>query len=91
MRGLPEGDANPLLPAPDDMAMMSNAAAHDVEGDFVRYARRARDLKPGSAFGNVANCAMDACAVELDRSRLVYALSGHHTSVVHRAILADKF
>lgn len=63
--------------------MTTDAAAQDVERDLMRYSQRTGDLKRGATFGNIANRAFDAAAVELNRSGLEYALSGYGAPFMH--------
>ena len=65
-----EDYANPLFLAPDYMAILTFIAAGDVQPDFVRNANRTRHVERCSNPGYVANSAIDAAAVELNRSGL---------------------
>ena len=65
-----ERHANSFFLAPDDMAMLALAAAHDVQRDFMRNSHEARDLERRPDRRNVAYRAIDAAAVEFDRSGL---------------------
>jgi hypothetical protein len=65
-----EGYANPSFLAPDDMAILTFIAAGDGQRDFVRNANRTRRVERCSDPGYVANSAIDAASVELNRSGL---------------------
>ena len=63
-----EGHANPLFLAPDDMAFPTFVAAHDAQRNFMRNPNRARHVKRRPDRGDISNCAIDAAALELNRS-----------------------
>ena len=70
-----EDYANPLFIAPNDTAILTFIAAHDFQRDFVGNAARTRYVERCSDQGHVANCAIDAAVVELNRSGLKDPLS----------------
>ena len=65
-----EDHPNPFFLAPDNTTMLSFVAAQDVQRNFMGDANRAGDLQRGSDRRHVANCAINAAAVELNRSGL---------------------
>jgi hypothetical protein len=83
-----EDHANPLFLAPDDTTILTFMAAHDVQCDFVGNANRARHVERCSDRGHVANCAIDAAAVELNRSSLKDPLSLCCAPLIHSATLS---
>jgi len=87
---LTERDADPLFLAPHDIGVPAHLAAADGQRDLVRNALRARNLEAGADGGDVANNALDARAVELDRSGLEYALPRECTSLAHAIDLRQK-
>jgi hypothetical protein len=65
-----EDYANPLFFAPDDTATLTFIAAQDVQRDFVGNHNRTSYVERRSDRGHVTNYAIDATAVELNRSGL---------------------
>jgi hypothetical protein len=82
-----EGHANPLFPAPDNTTILTIMAACDVQCDFVRNANRG---SPRLALPRpeIANCAIDAAAVELNCSGFKNALSRCCAPLIHAATLS---
>jgi len=85
-----EGHANPLFLAPDDLAILTFMAAQNVQRNFVRNANRARHVERRPDWGYIANCAIDAVAVELNRPGFENALSRLCTALFHAEILKPK-
>jgi hypothetical protein len=83
-----EDYAHPLFLTPDDMAFLTFIAAGDVQRDFVRNANRTRHVERCSDPGHVANSAIDAAAVELNRSGLEDSLSWCCAPLDHPVVLS---
>jgi hypothetical protein len=82
---LTEDHADPLFLAPDDMAILTFVTAHDVQRDFAGNPDRARDVERCPCRRHIANGAIDAAAVELDRSGFQNTLSRFGTALFHAA------
>jgi hypothetical protein len=78
-----EAYANPFFLAPDDTAILTFITAHDVQRDFVGNTNRTRHVERCSDRGHVANCAIDAAAVELNRSGLKDSLPMCCAPLIH--------
>jgi len=74
-----------MLLAPHDMAILTFAAAHDIQPDFTRNSNRARDVERCPCRGDIANGAIDAAAVELNRCGFQDTLSRFGTVLFHAA------
>jgi hypothetical protein len=85
-----EDHANPLFLAPDDMAILTFTAAHDVQRNFVRNTNRDRHVKRRPDWGYIADGAIDAVAVELNRSGFKNALPRLCTALFHAAASKAK-
>jgi hypothetical protein len=88
---LSKGHADPGFFAPNNIAVSADVSGHNVQGDLVGNAGRARNIKSSAAPGYVADGAIDAGAVELYRSGLEYSLSSCCAALDHRADLNKKF
>jgi hypothetical protein len=82
-----EGDADPFILAPNNMATLAHLPGEDVQRNLMWDAYRARNVESSSRPGHVANSAVDPGAVELDRSGLEDSLSSCCTSFSHFASL----
>jgi hypothetical protein len=82
-----KGNANPFFFAPDDTAILTLMKAYDVQRYFMGNTNRARDVERRSCWRDVANCAIDAAAIELDGPGFEKALSIFCTTVFHAAAL----
>ena len=65
------------------MAILTFVAADDVQRDFMRNPHGARDIERCPDRGHVANGAIDAAAVELNRSGFQNTLSRFCTALFH--------
>jgi hypothetical protein len=84
---LREDDADAPFSPPNHIAVLPRLAGHYVQDDLVRNAERARDVERRTARRKVAYRAIDAGAIELDRSRFENSLPWHCASVLHSASL----
>jgi hypothetical protein len=82
-----EGDANPFLPSPDNVAVLTNIARCEVDGNFVGNGCEAWYVKRSAGRGHISDSALDVLAVELNRSGLEYSLANCCASVGHNPLI----
>jgi len=85
-----KGNANPFFFAPDDTAILTLMEAYNVQRYFMGNTNRARHVERCSCCRHVANCAIDAAAIELDGPGFEKALSIFFPTVFHAAALKAK-
>jgi hypothetical protein len=84
---LREDDADPPFSTPNHVAVLPRLAGYYVQGDLVRNAERARDVERRTARRKVAYRAINAGAIEFNRSRFENSLPCRCASVLHSASL----
>jgi hypothetical protein len=82
-----EDNTNPFFLTPDDTAILTLMAAYNVQRYFMGNTNRARHVERCSRCRHVANCAIDAAAIELDGPSFEKAFSIFCTTVFHAAAL----
>jgi hypothetical protein len=89
--GLCECHTDATFLPPNNIAMLSSMVCHHIQRDFVWNAYRACDIEPCANRREVANCAVDAGAIELNRPGLEDSSSWRCTSLFHWARLSATF
>jgi hypothetical protein len=78
-----EGDANPFVRSPDDIAVLTNIERCKVKGNFVGNACGVWYVKRSSGRRDIADSAFDVLAIELNRSGLEHTLAIYCASLGH--------
>jgi hypothetical protein len=86
-----EGHADPLFPAPDDVAGQVQPVGLEDQREIVGDAHRAGYLERRSDVRHVANHAIDRAAAELDRSGLQDTMAWEGPLFAHEGVLYAKF
>src|SRR5450631_2262063 len=78
-----EDHADPLFPAPDDVAGQVLPVGPEHQREFIGDAHRAGHLERRPDIRHVANHAIDPAAAELDRSGLQDAMTREDSLFIH--------
>jgi hypothetical protein len=89
LAGISEGNADPLLSAPDRTTMPTRGIAADMKIESRRNTEGARDLKACPAAGDIAyNAADPAGTIELNRRRFEHFMPLTFPVLAHGVLLS---